>query len=247
MASRCRLLAYQIIRLTRSRNYTLSMIWDGMTITNALSNAWSETSSRAWDGSSGGQPTPSSSCTPLSIDLTSIHHNSASRPIFTLWTRGEKDRHGEILKNHTILIDVQATLRVRDTLNHIIFMFDRKYLSKFPGDEKERHVYMTIGNQSWKIRQIPSTHSVVMVSLVLIPIINCNSAQTLLDEQRHTCRSVLNIELRRVLCPLTFQQNPSARRGYYQDICADDNIRCCKPVIAAFLIDCPEYSDFHHL
>jgi len=50
IASRSSWLACQMIRHSGSGNYTLSRIWDGMTITNALSNTGVETSSKAWDG-----------------------------------------------------------------------------------------------------------------------------------------------------------------------------------------------------
>jgi len=58
---------------------------------------------------------------------------------------------------------------------------------------------------------------------------------------------VLNEVLRRVLQPLTFQQNPNAESGYDKVLCADGNFRRCKPVLAAWLADCPEYRDLHHL
>jgi len=58
------------------------------------------------------------------------------------------------------------------------------HLSNFAGDKKEWPVYMTIGNLSSKIRQMPSTHSVVMVALQPIPIRNRNIPQKRLDEQQ---------------------------------------------------------------
>jgi len=76
---------------------------------------------------------------------------------------------------------------------------------------------------------------------------NCNISQKRLDEQRQTTREVLNKVLRRVLYPPTFKQNPSAKSGYYNVPCADGNFRCCKPVLAKWRADCPEYSDLHHL
>jgi len=94
---------------------------------------------------------------------------------------------------------------------------------------------------------MPSTHSVVMVALLPILIKNCNMPQKWLDEQRQTNREVLNKVLRRLLQPLTFKHNPSAESGYYNVLCADGNFRHCKPVLAARLADCPEYSDLHHL
>jgi len=138
-------------------------------------------------------------------------------------------------------------LRVGDTLVPLIFMSDGTHLSNFAGDKKEWPVYMTIGNLSSKIRQTPSTHSVIMVALLPIPIKNRNIPQKRLDEQRQTNREVLNEVLRRPLQPLTFKQNPSAGSGYYNVLCADGNFRHCKPVLAASLADCPEYSDLHHL
>jgi len=106
---------------------------------------------------------------------------------------------------------------------------------------------MTIGNLTSKIRQTPSTHSVVMVALLPIPIKNRNIPQKWLDEQRQTNRELLNEVFRRLPQLLTFEYNPSAGSGYYKVLCADGYFRHCKPVLAAGLADCPEYSDLHHL
>jgi hypothetical protein len=99
---------------------------------------------------------------------------------------------------------------------------------------------MTIGNQSSKIRQMPSAHTVVVVALLPIPIKNRNIPQKRLDEQGQTHREVLNKVLRWVLQPLTFKHNPNAESGYYNVLCADGNFRRCKPVLAAWLADYPE-------
>ena len=106
---------------------------------------------------------------------------------------------------------------------------------------------MTIGNVSSKIRQMPSMHIIVMVALLPIPIKNCNISQKRQDDQEQTNREVLNEALRRVLQPLTFQQNPGHESGYHKVLCADGNFRRCKPVLAAWLADCPENSDLHQL
>jgi len=90
---------------------------------------------------------------------------------------------------------------VGDTLIPLIFMSDGTHLSNFAGDKKEWPVYMTIGNLSLKIRQMPSTHSVVMVALLPIPIKNRNIPQEGLDEPRQTNREVLNEVLQRLLQP----------------------------------------------
>jgi hypothetical protein len=58
---------------------------------------------------------------------------------------------------------------------------------------------------------------------------------------------VLNEVLLQVLLPLTFKQNPSAKSGYYHVPFADGNFRRCKLVLTAWLEECPEYSDLHHL
>jgi len=106
---------------------------------------------------------------------------------------------------------------------------------------------MTIGNLSSKIRQMPSAHTVVMVALPPIPIKNRTIPQQRLDEQWQTNHEVLNKVLWRVLQPLTFELNPSAESGYYIVLCADGNFRRCKPDLTAWLADCPEFSDLHHL
>ena len=86
-----------------------------------------------------------------------------------------------------------------------------------------------------------------MVTLLPIPIKNCNILQKRLDEQRQTNREVLNEVLQWVLQPLTFKHNPGAESGYYNVLCPDVNFRRCKPVLAAWLADFPEYSDLHDL
>jgi hypothetical protein len=106
---------------------------------------------------------------------------------------------------------------------------------------------MKIGNLSSKIRQMPSTHSVLMVALLPIPIKNRNISQKRPDEQQKTKREVLNEVLRRILQPFTFKHNPRAASGYNNVLCADGNFRRSKPVLAAGLAHCPEYSDLHHL
>ena len=84
-----------------------------------------------------------------------------------------------------------------------------------------------------------------MVALLPIPIKNRTIPQKQLDELQQTKREVLNKVLQRVLQPLPFEQNPSAKSGYYNVLCADGNFRHCKPVLAAWLADCPEYSNLH--
>jgi hypothetical protein len=126
-------------------------------------------------------------------------------------------------------------------------MSDGTHLLNFAGDQKEWPVFMTIGNLSSKIPQMPSTHSVVIVALLPIPIKNRNIPQKRRDERRQTNREVLNEVLWRVLHPHIFKPNPSAESGYYKVLCADSNFRRCEPVLAAWLADCPEYSDLHHL
>jgi hypothetical protein len=86
-----------------------------------------------------------------------------------------------------------------------------------------------------------------MVALRPIPIKNRNIPQKRLYEQRQTNREVSNEVLWRLLQPVTFKHNPSAKSGYYNILCADGNFRRCKLVLAATLADCPEYSDLHHL
>jgi len=146
-----------------------------------------------------------------------------------------------------VLTDLKSTFRVGDTLGTLILISDRTHLSNSSCNKKQWPVYMTIGNLSSKIHQMPSTHSVVMVVLLPIPFKNGNIPQKRLDEQRQTKQEVLNEELRQVLQPLTILENPSAESRYYNVLCAAGNFRHSKPVLAAWLADCPEYSDLHHL
>jgi len=146
-----------------------------------------------------------------------------------------------------VLIDDESTLRVGDTLVPFILMSDGTHLSNFAGDKKEWPVYITIGNLCSKIHQMPSSHSVVMVALLPIPLKNSNIPRTQLDGQWQTNQKVVNEVLRRVLQLLYFKHNPGAESGYYNVLCADGNFRHWKPVLAAWLADCSGYSDLHHL
>jgi hypothetical protein len=106
-------------------------------------------------------------------------------------------------------------------------MSDGTHLSNFAGNKKEWPVYMTIGNLFSKIRQTSTMHSVVMITLLLIPIKNCNIPQNQLDEQRQTNRMVLNKVIQQVLQPVTFKQHPSTESGYYNFLCADGTFTRC--------------------
>jgi len=98
-----------------------------------------------------------------------------------------------------------------------------------------------------KIHQMPSTHSVVMVTLLLFLIKNSNIPVKWLDEQWQTNREVLSEVLWQWLQPLTGKQKPCAENGYYNVLCADGNFMCCNLDLARCLTDCPEYSDLHHV
>jgi hypothetical protein len=126
-------------------------------------------------------------------------------------------------------------------------MLDGTHHSNFTGDKTDWPEYMAIGNESSKICQMPSTPSIIMVALLPIPIKNPTIPQKWLDEEWQTNREVLNMVLWLVLQPFTFAQNPRANSMYYNVLCADGNFRNCKPAIAAWLADCPEYTDVHHL
>jgi len=106
---------------------------------------------------------------------------------------------------------------------------------------------MTIGHQSSKICQMPSAHALVMVTLLPIAIKHRNLPQMRLNEQQQSNREVRKEVLRQVLQPLICKQNPNAESGYYKVLCGDGNFRHCKPVVATWLADYPEYSDLHHL
>jgi len=114
--------------------------------------------------------------TPLSFALTAIHHRNASLSKCTLQACGGRHRYGEIPEHDYVLSDILSKLRVGYTLVPMIFMSDRTHLTNFADDKKEWPVYITVGNLSSKLRQMPSTHGVVMVALLPIPIKNRNIA-----------------------------------------------------------------------
>ena len=78
-------------------------------------------------------------------------------------------------------------------------MSDGTHLSNFAGDKKKSPVCITIANLSSKIRQTPTTHSVVMVALLPIQIKNHNIPQRRQDEQQQINREVLNEVIWQVL------------------------------------------------
>ena len=73
-----------------------------------------------------------------------------------------------------MLIEVRSMLRVEDTPVPLSFMPDGTHLSNLAVDNIQWPVSMTIGNLSWKIRQMHSMHSIVMVTLLSIPIKHYN-------------------------------------------------------------------------
>jgi hypothetical protein len=129
-----------------------------------------------------------------------------------------------------MLINVQSMLRVGNTLVPLMVMSDRTYLSNLAGDKQVWPVYMTIGHRSSKLRQMPSTHSVVMVTLLPIPIKNKKIPLRRLPEKQQTTREMLNEVLWCVLKPLACNQNPSSGIRSYNVLCADCNFRRWKPV-----------------
>jgi hypothetical protein len=86
-----------------------------------------------------------------------------------------------------------------------------------------------------------------MVALLPIPIKNGSVLQKPVHEQQQTNREVLNKVLWPVRQPLTITHNPRTESGYYNVLCANGNFRQCKPVLAAWLADCPQNSTLHHL
>jgi len=90
-------------------------------------------------------------------------------------------------------------------------------------------------------------HIVMIVALLQIAIENPYCPEKRQDKQWHSNRDVLNEVPGRVLHPLTFKHNPSTESGHYNILGADGNFRHCKPVLAAGLADCPDYSDLHRL
>jgi hypothetical protein len=146
-----------------------------------------------------------------------------------------------------VLTDVKSTLSLVDTFVPLIFMSDGKHLLNSAGDKTECPVFMTFGNLSSKILQMPSTRNILMIAHWPILITNRNISHMQLDAPLHTKREVLNEVLYQVLQPLVFNQNPSTEGRYYNVLCAYGKFTHCKPVSAAWLADCQKYRDLHHL
>ena len=128
IASRSLWQACQMIRLLGSWNFTLSRIWDGLTINNALSNTGVKISSKVWDSWCSTQPTLSISFMPLSVALTVMSHRNNSILICTLWTGGGRHRSGEKLHDNNMLIHISSTLRVGYTVVSLICISDGTHL-----------------------------------------------------------------------------------------------------------------------
>jgi len=94
---------------------------------------------------------------------------------------------------------------------------------------------------------MPSTHSIVMVALPPITMKINNVSEMPLKKQRQRNWEELNAAHWQVLHPATLLQNPSAESRYCNVLCANGNVRSCKPTLAAFLADCPEYRNLLHL
>jgi len=146
-----------------------------------------------------------------------------------------------------MVVDVTPTLREGDTLVLLIFTSDGTPLPNLAADMIKGPVFITIGNLSSKIRQIPSKLSIRMVAPIQIPIKKRNITQKRQYMQRQTNREVLNKIRPRVLQHLTIKHNPSADSGYYNILCSDGNCRRGEPVLAAWLADCSENSNLHYI
>ena len=79
-------------------------------------------------------------------------------------------------------IDGKSMLRVRDRLVPVIVMCDGTHHLNFAGDRAGWPVYMTIANRSLKMHHMPSTHIVIMVAPLMIPITISNNPLKRLDD-----------------------------------------------------------------
>ena len=138
-------------------------------------------------------------------------------------------------------------LRLVHMLVTLVIMSDGTHLSNFSGDKKLCPDYIPIANLSSEICQMPSMHTVTMVALLPIPIINCNVHKKRLHEHRQTNQEVLNTVPLQGFQHVTFKHNLNPERGYYNVLLADRNFRRCRRVLAAGLAEYPEYRDLHHL
>jgi hypothetical protein len=85
-----------------------------------------------------------------------------------------------------------------------------------------------------------------MVALLAIPIKCYNIPQKQLDWPRPNNLEILTKVLWRGLQPLTFKQNHSGKCGNHSIACADGKFNFWKLLLAAWLVDCPEYSNLYN-
>jgi hypothetical protein len=81
-------------------------------------------------------------------------------------------------------------------------MSDATHLTNFAGDRKAWPVYMTIGNLPAAVRNAPSTQSVLLVALLLVPIKLHDIPKARRDFQREHNQLVHQYVLRHLLAPL---------------------------------------------
>lgn len=118
---------------------------------------------------------------PISFHLSVITDRKASNKT-CLWLTGDlRNRYEAILEENKVLIEVMSILIIGDTVLPLIFISDGTHLVNFVCDKTASPVYMTIGKITSKSHQMPSIHSILIFTLLLILIKNFDIPQTRLD------------------------------------------------------------------
>ncbi|KAF8473800.1 hypothetical protein BDZ91DRAFT_845281 [Kalaharituber pfeilii] len=158
----------------------------------------------------------------------------------------ETDSKGEQIYNemHTAhwWWDTQLTLPIGSTLVPILLASDVTHLTNFSGGKKLWPLYLSIGNITSRVRNMPSMNAWIPLALLPISPKRVSGIDGYsIDTQKQESLDVIHKLLAYILKPLS---NPACRKGI-EMVCADEQVRLCIPRVSGWLADHPENCTIH--